>query len=179
MAHVPRRCQSLARVLVLIGFVGATAQTIGAQDVNGFDAGARDALRWNQGRHAADWISTGLTATALILPCLRDRTWRCVGNEGLQIWLGVMSAELFKRLTQRPRPNGHDTLSWWSEHTMLACLATIPVGVRTDANLPRLSWTLCPAVGYLRIAADQHWASDVLTGAGVGAGIAARVGWGR
>ncbi len=130
------------------------------------DTGTRDALRWSEGRTAADWIGTGLVAGALVVPCVRDRTWRCVGNEAVQVGIGVGVAELSKLLVHRTRPDASDRKSFFSEHTTLACAVTI----RTKA------WAVCPAVGYLRIAADKHWLTDVGTGAVAGA-LLAQVTW--
>ncbi len=130
------------------------------------DTATRDALRWSDHRVAADWIGTGLVAAALALPCLSDRRWACVKVEAVQVGLGVAAAELTKRIVHRRRPDGSDRVSFFSEHTTLACVASIHTR----------GWALCPAVGYMRIAADKHWLTDVGTGALAGAALA-HVSW--
>ncbi len=137
----------------------------------GPDAGIRDAVRAESvgGRKAADWISTGIVAGALLVPCLRTRTWQCVANEALQVGVGVASAEVTKRLTHRQRPNGRDHLSSFSEHTTIACVAT----------LASKAWEICPAVAYLRLVADEHWATDTFAGGAVAIAIVAGLHWGH
>lgn len=152
----------LALLLLLLLPTAAAAQV-------GPDAAVRDALAWAPDhQHAADVVSTVLVGVALASPCLFDRTWRCVGTEGLRVGVGLSVAEVVKRATHRTRPNSHDDKSFFSGHTMLACVAT----VHTKA------WALCPAVGYLRIAADYHWSTDVATGAMAGA-LLTTITWGK
>lgn len=130
------------------------------------DADVRNALRWDQHQRIAGWTSTALVGVALVVPCWRERTKHCLVREGVNVGAAVGVAELTKRLIHRDRPNQHDRLSFFSEHTELACLG----------SLQSKAWALCPAVGYLRIAADWHWFSDVGTGAAVGA-VLSRVTW--
>lgn len=136
--------------------------TIPAYAQVGPDAAVRTTLKWSDSQQrTADWLSTGLVAVSAIVPCLHDRTKDCYTRQAINTAIGVGLAEGTKRLVHRPRPNGEDNLSFFSEHTMLPCLWTL----RTKA------WGFCPAVGYLRIAADKHWLTDVSTGAAVGAMI--------
>jgi membrane-associated phospholipid phosphatase len=125
------------------------------------DAGIRDVTRWNSGRDAADVISTVLVGVALATPCLLDRTWRCAEHEAVRVSVAVALAELTKHFVHRERPNGRDDKSFYSEHTTIACAATL----RTKA------WMLCPGVAYLRVAGDEHWTSDTVMGAAVAATI--------
>jgi membrane-associated phospholipid phosphatase len=135
-------------VLVFLGWPPVHAQ----------DQAVRDALRWPAHRDTADAVSTWMVAGAVATPCLIDRTWQCVEHEGVRVGLAVVLAELTKRLAHRIRPDASDDKSFYSMHTSIACAATL----RTRA------WAFCPSVGYLRIAADKHWSSDVATGAAVG-----------
>jgi membrane-associated phospholipid phosphatase len=150
--------------LLCIFPVQAHAQSTALDDV------ARSTFRLESDGHrqAADWASTGLVVGALVVPCLMDRTWDCVKNEALQVGAAELSVELTKLFVHRQRPDLSDMKSFFSGHTTLACVATI----RTKA------WAFCPAVGYLRVAADKHWATDTLTGAGVAA-IFSTVRWGH
>jgi membrane-associated phospholipid phosphatase len=122
----------------------------------GPDTPSRNLLRLpsENGRRAADWVSTGLVVTSLALPCLRDRTLRCVGNEAIQVGVGVLVDEVMKRTIHRTRPDGSDVKSFPSGHTNLACVAVIRSTV----------WELCPAVAVLRVMADRHYATDVTAG---------------
>lgn len=111
-------------------------------------------------------LSTWLTIGAVAGSCTLDRTWRCVRTEGVRIGLALVAVESAKALVARRRPNGVDDRSFYSQHTTLACVATL----RTKL------WAVCPAVGYLRLAADWHWSTDVATGAAVG-GLLTTVRW--
>lgn len=80
--------------------------------------------------------------------------------------------EALRELTSSP---SDDNLSFFSGHTTAAfALATSSATVATlrGYRLAPLLWgtglTLAASVGYLRIAADKHYLSDVLTGAVVG-----------
>ncbi len=80
---------------------------------------------------------------------------------------------------QRPSTEGSsdDNLSFYSGHTALAFAAVASAGTVAELRGYRGAWAVwavgVPAaslVGYLRVAGDKHWASDVLVGAVVGAG---------
>jgi len=152
----------MTRPFVILCFISGLASTVSAQV--GPDAWMRDHLRFEEQRHRdqADWISTGVVVAALVLPCATEhRTRQCWENEGLQAGVAVLGAEIIKRLVHRNRPDRSDLKSFLSEHTELACVAT----------LRSKYWALCPTVGWMRIAADKHWTTDVGAGAGIAAGI--------
>lgn len=152
----------MTRALVaLVALVGLAAPAA-AQD-----AAIRDALRWPDGRQVADVSSTALVVAAVVTPCLLDRSWHCVALEAARVGPAIVLVEVVKRLAPRTRPNGRDRHSFYSEHTTIACAAVL----RT-----RL-WALCPSVAYLRVATDDHWASDTAVGAGVAAVLTVAITW--
>jgi len=132
------------------------------------DKSVRNSLAWDKdNQRKADIISTVLVATSLAVPCTvkdmrADSRWTCLENEGIRVGISIAAAELVKHFVHRTRPNGSDNKSFYSEHTTIACAATL----HTKA------WEFCPAVGYLRVAANKHWVSDVGTGAAAGALLA-------
>lgn len=152
--------------LLCLGLASSPALAQGV----GPDHAIRDALKLESDGHrqAADWASTGLVVAGLALPCLVDRTWDCVKNEALQVGIAEAGVELTKLFIHRQRPDMSDFKSFFSGHTTLACVATI----RTKM------FAFCPAVGYLRIAADKHWSTDTITGATVAA-LVTTVKWGK
>jgi membrane-associated phospholipid phosphatase len=100
--------------------------------------------------------------------------------------------QIVKIVAARERPNAHarspeertarrqstDNLSFFSGHTNLAFALAISAGTIASMRGYRLSplmWATgltCASVGgYLRIAADRHYASDVLMGAAFGAAV--------
>jgi len=159
------------RYTLLIGML-LSATAVQAQAF-GPDTAVRDRLRLPSatGRSTAEWVSTTLVGVAVAWPCLHDaahRNWQCVKNEALQVGLATASAEINKRLVHRRRPNDADDKSWLSEHTSIACAATM----RTSA------WFLCPIVAYARVAGDDHWMTDTAGGA-LSAAIVTSVTWGH
>lgn len=149
--------KTLLTIALLLLATPATAQV-------GPDASVRKALVWDNGR-PADITSTVMVGAEIFLlarPCFIERTVQCWRTVALRAGLSVAAAEAVKRLVSRERPNGVDDLSFFSEHTALACLGVWKRG----------EWMLCPAVGYLRVAADWHWSTDVMTGAAVGGAMA-------
>jgi membrane-associated phospholipid phosphatase len=165
----------------------------------GFDASARNALVWHDPARA-DQISTftGFVATpALELGMiavtsieLPDRSWARLIDDTLPILETEAIAETINQITKfsvaRARPFVHFTnapfdidnnVSFFSGHTTLVFAVTVSAGyvahTRNYAVEPYI-WatglTLAATTGYLRIAADKHYLSDVLVGAAVGAG---------
>lgn len=136
----------------------------------GPDNAIRDVLRAESAhvRTGVDWATTGAVAVSLALPCLRDRTMLCVKNEALQVGSAALTAELTKLFVHRTRPNGLNKKSFFSEHTILACVTTL----RTKY------WEVCPAVAVGRIISDEHWASDTMVGA-AGGGLFTTLHWGK
>lgn len=128
-----------------------------------FDRAAREGLAWETpGR--ADVLSNVVIAAALASPCLIDRQLACLKQEAFNIGAAAWLALVAKRLVHRARPDNSDAKSFFSMHTAIACAATLHS--RTVA--------LCPTVGWLRVAADKHWLTDVSVGAAVGVGVTVR-----
>lgn len=139
-------------VMILLTFAGI----VSAQPR--LDTAARNALQWDSHERAADVLSTAAVAGALVAPCLMDRQWVCVKREGVRVGTALLAAMITKHVFPRRRPNGSDDKSFFSQHTALTCAAVAGTKV----------WVLCPAVGYLRISADMHWATDTMVGGVVG-----------
>lgn len=138
-------------------------------------------------------------ATGLLLPALNDRSGQhalqdaWITIDGLVLTLGVSQGT--KKLTARRRPAFYygreaDTeyasspsqanLSFFSGDTAaafsLAASATTLAYLRGYAVAPWLAvggGVLATGVGVLRIAADMHWATNVMAGAVVGSAVGA------
>jgi len=165
---------------------------------NRFDTAVRSALRWDHVR-AANTISnlTGYVgnpayAVALLLTS-SDGDWRRAYDDvmpvlqagvftGVVNWIGKAIAvrrrpfALFKAEAVRAK-HDQDT-SFFSGHTALAFTmvtssATVAHlrGYRSEAALWIGGLTLATVTGYLRIAGDAHYATDVISGALIGAAI--------
>ncbi len=130
------------------------------------------ALPTETGRKIAD-VASYVTIAALegleLKTCLSsaDRA-RCGELAGVRNGLAYGSAYLTKKIVRRDRPCapacGVDSpdSSFFSAHTALAFTAL--GGSRLQVTLP-----LAIGTGALRIGANKHWLTDVITGALVGA----------
>jgi membrane-associated phospholipid phosphatase len=168
----------------------------------GIDVSARDALVWTGHERTADTLSTILDAAvpAAALPyLLLSANAGGYLRAGLEDSLIVIEAaagalllnQVVKLLAGRQRPyaffkndvgysTSEDNLSFYGGHVSFAfsvVAATVTLasmrgypGVGIAAGV---GFTLAAGVGYLRIAADQHYLTDILVGAAVG-GL---VGW--
>lgn len=153
---------SLLAVVVLLGVSSpAAAQT------NGF------ALPTQAERRMADAVSWGTvlagvamdTRTSLRAP---DRA-HALEREAIRIGVTQGATLLVKVLVHRERPcapthtcgKSNEHASFFSGHTALA-FSTVG-GFRASVSVPMASVT-----GGLRLAANVHWLTDVLAGAGVG-----------
>jgi membrane-associated phospholipid phosphatase len=194
------------------GSIVATQCRLCDRQLNGFDAGARDALRWGSSDvGTANAISNGLgfvgmpllLAGGLAASSARDGAWRKIPEDLLVVVeTTVLAADLnqaVKFAVQRERPFAHalppsqkgtssapadENLSFYSGHTTLAfSLATSTAMVATlrGYTLAPVLWAvglpLAAFTGYLRIAADKHYLSDVLVGALMGSAFGVAIPW--
>jgi membrane-associated phospholipid phosphatase len=101
-----------------------------------------------------------------------------------------LATEATKDLTARRRPyagegaSGAAVKSFFSGHTSTAFAIAASAGtISTMRGYPSAPWvwgvgmTLAATTGYLRVAGDAHWATDVLVGAGVGGLVGFAVPW--
>jgi|SRR5579859_368694 len=121
-------------------------------------------LAWKSNQQVADWLSTGGVAASIGLDTLhnwndphRGEALKC---EAFRLGMTVGIAELTKAFVHRTRPDGSDNKSFFSEHTALAA---------ASATGWKLGIGFTIGVGYGRMAANKHYGTDVLVGAGVGA----------
>jgi membrane-associated phospholipid phosphatase len=152
------------------------------------------ALRWEKPRRADALSNAGLVVTPLwslgSLAIAGAADHRATAVDQLLVVEATMTAMLVNQLVKlevaRERPDVHhglvpkgasaeDNLSFFSGHTTwtfaFATAAGTVASLRGYRGAPAV-WagglTLAATTGYLRIAADRHWFTDVLTGAVVG-----------
>lgn len=173
--------------------------------VPGLDEAVRDAVRLPTtsdqmlARHASDVIDSGLLpAGALALSALgaaQDGSRRVFFEDMLVIAESVaISSDLVNAAKDgfaRPRPAagasftpGSRDRSFYSGHTSFAfSLATSTATVATIRGRPWAPWawgvglTLASGVGYLRMAGDAHWLTDVVAGAAIGGAVGFAIPW--
>jgi len=165
------------------------------QDVNAFDRGAT----WNYSEKAgtaSDYLVYGLIAAppALLLDQRIRDDWQTFGVMYAEAMLLTgATVQLVKGLVARTRPYAYNpdapleirtsvdaSNSFYSSHTAFAFAAAVFLGVTYSAYFPDSRWrpwvwamslTAASAVGYLRFEAGEHFPTDILTGAVVGAAI--------
>lgn len=169
-------------------------------DAGGLDLAARDALRWDdpsRARAASDvLVRQVLPLGALLGTALAARAHgqpRAVLADALVVAEAVSVASLVnvavKDLVGRRRPAAGPAQpggqgSFYSAHTSLAfSIATATATVATLRGYEAAPWfwgvglALASGVGFLRLAGDAHWASDVAAGAAVGGLIGVALPW--
>ncbi|HVV85679.1 MAG TPA: phosphatase PAP2 family protein [Kofleriaceae bacterium] len=166
--------------------------------LNAVDAGVRDALRWHDldaasqassvtGFVLVPTVALGVTALAARHDGRSDE-W---APDALVILestvLAVDLNQVVKFAVARERPLIHDgraypandaNTSFYSGHTKLAFALAVSAGTVSTLRGYRWApavWTsglvLAGATGYLRIAGDRHYFTDVMTGAVVGSAV--------
>ena len=164
--------------------------------VPGVDRWAHRVLRWDNPDRAAR-LSHGAVTLAYALPVIGlvavDRGasgtyWRDVLVVANSYALTQFATDVAKRTLRRSRPpvvfdrqpieGAGDVHSYFSGHTSTAFAAVVSgatIAARRGSRHARwIAWTgvgLAGAAGYLRIAANRHYLTDVLTGAAVGSAI--------
>lgn len=172
----------------------------------GLDADVRNALVWKDDARTADILSTVLDAAipaSAMTYLLLSANSRGDLNAGLVDSLLVTEAaaaalllnQAVKLLVGRQRPHAffendlgyarsEDNLSFYGGHTSFAfsvVAATVTVaamrGYAGVGIVAGVGFTLSTAVGYLRIAADKHWLTDILVGSAIGGLVGWAVPW--
>ncbi len=171
------------------------------RNLDGFDEGARDALKWSDPSTAnllSNVLGFGgmpvLLFGGLALTSAKDGAWRKIPEDLLVVAETVVLAadlnQAVKFAVQRERPFVHalapadkgstaqpadNNLSFYSGHTTLAfslATSTAMVASLRGYSLAPVLWAvglpLAAFTGYLRIAADKHYLTDVLVGAMLG-----------
>jgi membrane-associated phospholipid phosphatase len=162
------------------------------------DRWARRELRWRDTKAAAnlsDVLAYGLPVGAALTLGLSARAAGAGMGEVEEdllaateaIAAGTLLTQASKFATGRLRPDGwargggttaDSKMSFWGGHTMLAF--TVAAALTQVARLrarPGWRWMAlasflgAAATAWLRVAADRHWLSDVVVGAGVGTAV--------
>ena len=87
---------------------------------------------------------------------------------------GVIMAGMvkgMKHMTDMPRPDASDTKSLPSGHTAVAFMSATMLSIEYGHLSPWVTagaYGLATATGLMRIGQNKHWASDIVTGAGIG-----------
>jgi hypothetical protein len=168
---------------------------------NRFDSWSRDRLRWSSpgaASTASDVLASGVLPVAVLANSFFSARQGGAPGAFWEDTLVIAEAAAVSGLlngvskdwTARRRPNagpdatGSANRAFFSGHTSQAfSLAAAAGTVSSLRGYPSAPWvwaggmTLAAGVGYLRVAGDQHWATDVLAGAAVGGLVGWAVPW--
>ena len=163
-----------------------------------FDTAARDAFLWHDTKLAAylggatGYVAAPVAAVGLLVAASwRHHDWRRRFDDVAPVIEAAIATSLIqhgsKIITARSRPRVQfaapgsrvpeveDNVSFWSGHVSLCFSLTVSAGSVASIrgySLAPVIWatgiTIGAATGYLRIASDGHYATDVLMGAAVG-----------
>lgn len=99
-------------------------------------------------------------------------------SNGRRLWMFVqaqvlttVAVQVLKHYTHELRPNGDDYLSFPSGHAAQAFMGAALFDAEYPNQMKGLKiglYTLAGLTGVLRMMNDEHWANDVLFGAGIG-----------
>ena len=125
------------------------------------------------------YAQDGLVAASLLIGALRpgegrssrDETW--TQAEALAITFGLTQG--LKPIIQRQRPDQTDHLSFPSGHTSAAFCAATLIERNSGPALGIPAYGVAALVGFSRVEARRHFASDVLAGAALGTAVATLV----
>jgi membrane-associated phospholipid phosphatase len=160
-----------------------------------FDVSARDALRLGNSQVpaiASDVLAYGAVPVAGLAVdfFVAGRDGKAAGTDALiaaeTVALAGLTGQAVKLAVARRRPAAYasggrrassdDDASFYSGHTNAAFAMATSLATCASLRGDRDAWVvwatglpLAAATGYLRIAADRHYLSDVLAGAGAGA----------
>jgi membrane-associated phospholipid phosphatase len=165
-------------------------------DPTGLDRGVRDLLRWSDDNATSASSASTVSAYALApaaavalvaLGTFDDASWAQVIDDFTPIAESVVvnawATRALKVAIGRQRPYAHyagprsteDNLSFPSGHTSYAfaivtssAMIARARGYRSEPYIWAVGLTFATAAGYLRIAADKHYLTDVLAGAALG-----------
>lgn len=147
----------MRRIATALVLVLLTATPAGAQSSPfAWKPGAREVAR-----HISDGLVIGQDALFVIDAARQPDRWHALGCAGLRYGITMGTTEIVKRTTHRMRPNGRDDMSFWSGHSASAMAAS---GWNYKVGVP-----IAVGAGYMRLAANEHWLTDVLAGLGAGA----------
>jgi membrane-associated phospholipid phosphatase len=165
------------------------------------DAWAREAVVWSNPKSAktvSDLLVVGVPASVALYDGLAVGSAHAALPDLLIITEAValsgLLAQATKLVAARQRPYAFygtspsegvdDRLSFYSGHTTIAFAAVAAGGMLAQLrNDPAWPWvygvgfTAAAATGYFRMAADKHWLTDVLVGAGTGTAVGLAVPW--
>lgn len=110
--------------------------------------------------HTSDVLVAGQIVAETVASLRDEHRGHALGCQALRTGIVLGATEIVKRAVHRERPDGSDARSFYSGHTATAMSAS---GWRYQIGVP-----IAFGAGYFRMAANRHYLTDVLAGAGAG-----------
>lgn len=126
-------------------------------------------------RHLDDYLQYLPAAVMLVLKASgvkgRSAWGRMLVSDAFSVVIMAAVVGQLKALTHVTRPDGSNNRSFPSGHTATAFMAATMLSKEYGGRSPWYSfgaYTVAAATGFMRMANNKHWLSDVLAGAGFG-----------
>ena len=135
------------------------------------DNKVQDELKWNNellARGLSDYSLYALMALPIIDVLDESRAGQKVGAIALAHGINAGITHVVKVNSARMRPSGDNPMSFWSGHASSAFVGAAVTCHFQSSEKCAVSLAAASATGYLRIAGNKHWFSDVIAGAAAG-----------
>lgn len=136
-----------------------------------FDEKITDTVAWDDTELAStlsDYTVQTMIWGPAVIALRHDDRWKRVLTIGVTHGVGAGINQVVKLLSDRTRPNGENTKSFYSGHTSAAFIGAGLTCMMESKEYCATGLGLAALTGYLRIAARWHWFSDVFVGAIIG-----------
>jgi membrane-associated phospholipid phosphatase len=140
---------------------------------NPIDRSVQELLKWEDTQTPGDVSDYAVTASMLGTLAYTavnnsEKRWEKTGAAFAAYAANSGANYLAKVAFARERPNGVNKRSFYSGHTSTAFVGAGVICAQEKSIACPISVALAGTIGYLRIAANWHWFSDVVVGAGIG-----------
>jgi membrane-associated phospholipid phosphatase len=139
---------------------------------NPIDIEVNQALKWERKELAAQisdyTLGAHVVATLAYTGREPEKRWERVGAVTGAYLSNYAMNYAVKRMAKRWRPSLEDRESFYSGHTSTAFVGAGAVCLQNSKAPCYVALGFAATVGYLRMAAEKHWLSDVTFGGGVG-----------
>lgn len=136
-----------------------------------FDDIVRKELVWKHNKIAgvlSDIGQISLVVAPFVYAVKQPDKWKRIAVTGTAFFANTGMTQLVQKIIGRTRPDKSDNNSFFSGHTSTAFTGAGLLCLQAERWMCASGLGVAAMTGYLRIAADKHWLSDVVVGAGVG-----------
>lgn len=160
-------------LLLIIMFISfkTIAGDEGFKYITPVDAFITKYLKWDDTERAGKYSDNALNLMA-VAPYIyalaeKERRWKRVSTVAVVQIFNVTLTDTIKVWAQRTRPNGKNARSFPSGHTSAAFVSAGLICGMHKKSCPA-AIVAASSVGYFRLAANWHYFSDIVVGAGIG-----------